>query len=285
MKEKIKDVIAGIISIFFIAIVFYLYFIQFFHGAFYFNFLNNDKTIIYNQTESNSCHINAIEPTIILRMDDVRAYSKLTKPLVDEIVSRNISVTLGVIPKDLEKDYQIAKYLNEIKSNPHIEIAQHGNYHNESDKNISNDSLLEGYAKIQTILSVVPVTYILPHNEVSLGSKEIISNYFRVISGEQGIFREGEKYAEIGYTEETYYYDKNYSVPVETIINKCEESLRNINLCVIAIHPQEYSTNINNPSVLDKNKLEEFKHLLDKLENLNASFSTFKDLVFCEKEN
>lgn len=250
-------------------------------GIKYFMTQENERIITYNQTQSNSCHINAVEPTIILRMDDVRAYSKLTKPLVDEILSRNIYVTLGVIPRDLEKDKNMIKYLGQIKTNPYVEIAQHGVYHNETDKNVTNNSLMEGYGKIQKVLGVLPVTYIPPYNEVSLESREIISNYFKVISGEQGIIKEGEKIAEIGYTEETYYYDKNESVPVEIIINKCEESLRNTNLCVIAIHPQEYATNINNPVILDKDRFEEFKILLDELENLNTKFSRFSDVVYC----
>ena len=281
MKEKIKDVIAGIFSIFFIAIVFYLYFIQFFHGAFYFTFLDNDKTIIYNQTQSNSCHINAAEPTIILRMDDVRAYSKLTKPLVDEIISRNMSVTLGVIPKNLENDRSMIKYLIEIKTNPKIEIAQHGNLHEELDKNISEESLLDGYGKIQHIIGVVPVTYIPPYNEVSLESKEIISNYFRIISGEQGIIKEGEKMAEIGQTIATYYYTTNEVVPIERIVSKCDESLSKTNICVVNIHPQEYATNINNPTILSDERFEEYKRLLDELQNLGAKFLTFNDVVSC----
>ena len=284
-KEKIKDVIAGIFSIIFIGIVFYLYFIEFFHGTYFYYFDSNNKFVTYEQRYHNSCFINAVEPTIILRMDDVRAYSKLTKPLVDEILNRNISVVLGVIPIDLEKDKNMNKYLNQIKINPYVEIAQHGVYHNETDKSITNDSLIEGYGKIQKVLGVLPVTYILPYNEVSLESREITSNYFRIISGEQGIIKEGEKIAEIGYTEKTYYYDKNESVPIDTIINKCDESLRNTNLCVIAIHPQEYATNINNPTILSEERFEEYKTLLNELQKLNANFSTFNDIVTCSPYN
>ncbi len=247
----------------------------------YFMEHKNARILTYEQIDRDSCFINAIEPTIILRIDDVRAYSKLTKPLVDEILNRNISVTLGVIPRDLEKDNNMIKYLGQIKTNPYVEIAQHGGYHNKTDNNITNDSLMDGYGKIQKVLGVLPVTYIPPYNEVSLESREIISNYFRIISGEQGIIKEGEKIAEIGYTEETYYYDKNESVPIEIIINKCEESLKNTNLCIIAIHPQEYATNINNPVILDKNRFEKFKHLLDELENLSTKFSRFTDVVYC----
>ncbi len=280
-NEKIKDIIAGIFSIILIVIVFYIYFIEIFHGAFYFNFFEDNKTIIYNQKESNSCHINAVEPTIILRMDDIQAYSALTKPLVDDIIKRKIAVSLGVIPNNLEKDKLMVKYLLKIRKNPLIEIAQHGNYHNESDKNITKESLLEGYTKIQAVLGVVPVTYIPPYNEVSLESRETISDYFRVISGKEGILREGEKIAEIGQTTSTYYYTAQEVVPTKRIISKCKDSLEKTNICVINIHPQEYATNINNPAVLSKNKFNEFKHLLDELQKLNAKFSTFKDLVNC----
>mgnify|MGYP001574133891 CR=1 FL=1 len=280
-KEKIKDVVAGIFSIIFIAVVFYLYFIQLFHGAFYFTFLSSDKIVIYNQTESNSCHINTVEPTIILRMDDVRAYSIITPYLVNEILERNISVTLGVIPKDLEKGNEMIKYLDKIKTNPRIEIAQHGNNHNETDKNITKDSLVEGYTKIQKVLGIVPTTYIPPYQEISPDSKEIISSYFKILSNGERIIKEGKKNVEIGYTEETYWFNKNKPAPIETIISKCKESLDSTNLCVIAIHPQEYAVDMNNALALDKNKFEEFKLLLGKLENLNARFSRFIDIVYC----
>lgn len=281
MKEKIKDVIAGIVSIFFIAIVFYIYFIQFFQGASYFEFPNDDKTIIYNQRESNSCLINTAEPTIILRMDDVRAYSRLTKPLIDEIIKRNISVTLGVIPEDIEKDFGMISYLRGIKGNPKIEIAQHGNHHDESDHNITEASLLEGYAKIQKVLGVVPITYIPPNNKISAESKDIVSDYFGIISSGGNIIRGGGKMAEIDYTEATYLYNKNEPVPVKKIIDYCKQDLIKTNLCVITIHPQEYATNIDNPIMLSYDKFKEFKGLLDGLQELNANFSTFNDVVYC----
>ena len=276
--RKTKIYFGGIILLFLILI---------FVGSLYYQDekINNDfdynKFVSYEQKEHNSCFINAAEPTIILRMDDVRAYSVTTPYLVDEIIKKNMSVTLGVIPRSLEKDQKMIKYLESIKILNNIEIAQHGNEHDEDDINITNESLREGNIKIQTILGVVPVTYITPFNKISNESRETISSQFRVISGEEGVLKEGEKVAEIGYTAATYYYGKKENVPLEIIINKCNESLRKTNLCVVMIHPQEYATDIQNPVVLDKNKFEEFKHLLNKLESLNASFSRFADVVYC----
>ena len=232
--------------------------------------------IIYNSTEHHSCHITITEPTIILRMDDVKAHSELTKQLVDETLSRNISITLGVIPRDLEKDNVIIEYLRQIKTNPYVEIAQHGTYHNETDKNVTEENLLKGNIKIQKILGIQPVTYIPPFNEISPNSKDIISSHFKIISKGDGILKEGEKIAEIGQTISTYDYSKNETISTETIVNKCKESLEKTNLCVITTHPQEYFTKIEDPKTFD-----DFKKLLDELQKLNTNFSNFKNLVYC----
>lgn len=264
-------------------ILFFLFLIL--GGSFLYQYLNSlrfqNSFITYNQTKHHSCYINIEEPTIILRIDDIRAYSTLSPYLIDEIINRNLSASLGVIPKDLEKDRILQKYLLNIRENLNIEIAQHGTNHNESDINITEDVLLEGDIKIQELLRIKPVTYISPFNKISEKTRDIISKYFRVISGEEGILKEGEKIAEIGYTVETYDYSRNQTVPTEQIIEECKLSLDKTNLCVIKIHPQKYAVNINNPVDLSPKKLQEFKLMLDKLRELNAMFSTFKDIVTC----
>lgn len=280
MREKLKDVIAGILSIFFIALVFYLYFNRVFYSGHILD-RNFEEFITYNQSEHHSCSIIISEPTIILRMDAVRAYSVQTPILIDEILNRNLSASLGVIPLNLEKDKKIINYLLKIRKNPNIEIAQHGTNHNESDENITEEILLEGNTKIQKLIGVKPITYIPPHNKLSRESREIVSKYFMIISGKEGILKEGENIAEIGYTAETYNYQKNQYIPTEETINECKLSLEKINLCVITIHPQEYSSDINNPNDLPKERFEDFKEMLDKLQELNARFSTFNNLVVC----
>lgn len=279
-REKIIDVIGGLVSLLFIASVFYLYFFQVFHYNFTFD-VNNDEMVTYEQEEHYSCHINIVEPTIVLRMDDVRAYSKQTPYLVDEIINRNLQITLGVIPNHLGEDRSMQGYLTKISKNPNIEIAQHGTYHDESDMDMSREDLAKGKLEIQRYIGVDPVTYIPPYNRITPEALEVIAKRFRVISGGQGMLKEGD-IAQIGYTVNTYSYLNKQPIPTEKIISDCKTSLEKTNLCVITIHPQEYSTDINHPTDINEGKLEEFNRLLDGLQGLDAKFSTFNELVFCK---
>jgi len=214
---------------------------------------------VYNQEEHHSCHINVIEPRIVLRMDDIRAYSLQSKPLIDEILGRDLSVTLGIIPRDLEKDSEIREYLLDIKENPNVEIAQHGTNHDNKDKDITEESLLQGNNKIQELLGIKPTTYIAPYNEITEEAGEIVSKYFRVISGREDILKEGEDIAEIGYTVKTYDYSKRKRISINEILQDCEESLDKTNVCVLTIHPQEYSSNIVDPIDLSEQRFLEFR--------------------------
>lgn len=263
MREKVKDVIAGIFSIVFIGIVFYLYFMQIFS----IHKINTEEFIVYNQTEHHSCVVTLTEPTIILRLDDVRAYSNISQKVIDTFLSKNLSVTLGVIPKDLEKDRTIVNYLISIKNNSLVEIAQHGFYHNKSDINITKEEAILGHSKIQKVLGVFPVTYIPPYNKVSNVSNLMI---FKIISGSDDNLIEGN-IVEIGQTIGVYDYQENYTIPIETIIDQCKKAIFQKNVCVITFHPQEF------------NDLIKLNQVLDEIAKINASFKNFKDIVYCEK--
>jgi peptidoglycan/xylan/chitin deacetylase (PgdA/CDA1 family) len=283
MKERTKDIYAGIFSIIFIGAIFYLYLVNLFGGPTF--KINSDEIRGYAASEHESCHIMASEPRIILRMDDVRAYSVPAPYLIDEILSRNLTAVLGIIPYDLERDKDMRKYLISLVENPNIEIAQHGTNHDPSDANITKDSLLKGNLKLQKILGVKPVTYIPPYNRVSPASKELISEYFDILSGEDQILKEGEQMAEVGYSVSTYLYDKHTKVSINEIIDKCESDLERTNICLITIHPQEYATDIHNPGDISEEKLKEFKVMLDQLEELNVKFANLKDIVVCDNKD
>lgn len=130
-------------------------------------------------------------------------------------------------------------------------------------------------------LGFLPVTYIPPYNKLPSEAVDIISKYFRIISGTSGMLKEGN-IAEIGFTTETYNYNKNENVPIETIISDCKKSIEKTNLCVVVIHPQEYKDESNKKEISPE-KFRQFKEMLDKLQQLNATFSTFKDTVYCEE--
>lgn len=218
---------------------------------------------------------------IILRMDDARAYSIPTPYLVDEVINRNLSITLGLIPSKLENDVRMQKYLLKISRNPNIEIAQHGNYHDARDENINEENLLAGNKKIQELIRVIPVTYIPPYNKIGKDSIIAVSKYFKIISSKPGILKKENGVLIMGGDAETYDYSNHKYVPINTVISDCKHSLENKGICVIIIHPQEYSTDINNPKDISEEKMNEFKNMLDGLQELNATFTTFSKASKC----
>lgn len=243
---------------------------------------NYDSIGSYPEPGHKSCHITITEPTIILRIDDVRAYSVPTHYLIDEVLKRNMSVVLGVIPKGLSEDNSMVNYLNSIKKNKNVEIAQHGYTHELSDENITDYNLLMGRQIIIYTLRIFPVTYIPPFNAVSSDTMNILKKHFDVISINGGKIKEGEASAEIDQMVETYNYDKGYENSIAFIIAECRDNIEKYNICVVTIHPQEFSTKDVGVKDLDKEKFEEFKRLLDSLQSLHARFSTFHDLVNCQ---
>lgn len=256
------------------------FFVIFFIGVFSVTpiFINSiiieSKTfaVSYTTVEHHSCYITVTEPTIILRLDDVRAYSLPTPFIINEVLKRNLSITLGVIPKDLDKDAKMISYLSSLKNIPKIEIAQHGFFHNETDINITSEEMLKGNEIIQRYLGIKPISYIPPNNLISENSVDDISPYFSIITGEHDTFKEG-KIARIGWNTETYDYFNNRSVSIITVVEQCKKAIEKTNLCVVAIHPQEYET---------VEKKQEFINLINNLTQLNTVFVNLKDVVFCK---
>jgi hypothetical protein len=227
------------------------------------------NVINYKQIERHSCHIMIEEPTILFRLDDVRGYSKPTPEIVNKFIKENISITLGVIPVGL--DSELKRYLISIKSNPLIEIAQHGYKHNVSESDISVNNLIEGRLILQRDLGVLPITYIPPLNNISENAYYRLSSYFKVISGGQNNLKSGD-IAEIGQTIGTYDYEKNYSFSNTEIVETCRQNLAKFNFCVVTLHPQEFKSQ-EDYVLLDD--------LLWQLNKLNTEYKTFAQATYC----
>src|SRR3989338_8323661 len=67
-----------------------------------------------NYTQGESCEFEIQKNTIILRLDDIAAwtYKDISRDIINEVLERNMSITLGVIPEYLEKDRRVVNWLN-----------------------------------------------------------------------------------------------------------------------------------------------------------------------------
>ncbi len=256
-------------------------------GAYYtknMNKITGNSPKIYHSQDSE-CVLDIKESVIIIRLDDVRAYSVPSQEVIDLTLSKNIPIVLGVIPNKLTKDRHMSNYLRSLGKNPLVEMAQHGLYHNSTDINISEEKLLEGKEIIISTTNVVPVTYVPPFNQLNPDSFNYILNNFKILSSEE-ISNDAnkDKYAqiiEIDKTVSTYNFQENREESNEYLLEICKKVLEEKKLCVLEFHPQEFSTVPSNAIDVNAEKLKTYGELLDSLKQLNVSFSTFKDLVEC----
>ena len=210
---------------------------------------------------------------IILRLDDVQAFAwkDISMRMIDEMIKKNIPATIGVIPKNLEEDEEIANYLK--KTSCDMEIAQHGWDHGRQSgnskpefegvsKNTAYKRIIKGKEYLESIFDKEIVTFIPPNEVYSNGTVDAL------------------KQAEIPFLANTHTvalanYENNVSKlnSTDKIIDSCKQGFESDNLCVVMLHPQDYATN----GYLDESKYSEFTELLNRLEELNAGFMTIKD--------
>lgn len=226
-----------------------------------------------------------IEKVIILRMDDVQGYSwrDLSINLTDTVLANNMSVTLGIIPdRAFDSDSTLRHYLIEKSIDNRIEIAQHGFKHNINEflslnESEAHDSILSGMDTIINLLKVKPVTFIPPYNTYNNNTTIALSKMnFSIISGERDDYGYMNNVASLGFNTKTKNSTDNELIPVHTILDECNKSLQEKNICVIMIHPQDYS---DSNGKMNNTKYMEFVKMLNGLKSLGATSITFKDLV------
>lgn len=225
------------------------------------------------------------EKAIILRMDDVQGYlwRDLSINLTDTVLANNMSITLSVIPdRAFDSDSIMRLYLIEKSNDNRIEIAQHGFKHNIDEylnlnESEAHDSILSGTDTIINLLKVKPVTFIPPYNTYNNNTTIALSKLnFSIISGERDEYGYINNVASFGFNTKTKNSTDNELIPVDTILNECNKSLQEKNICVVMIHPQDYADSNGN---MNNTKYIEFVKMLSGLKSLGAKSINYKDLV------
>ena len=219
---------------------------------------------------------------IILRLDDVQAFAwgNISMKITDSVLERNMSITLGVIPRYIKDDKMLFEYLKNVSNDKRIEIAQHGVNHSFNEYQmltedeafkITNSSIVN----IAEISGRYPMTLIPPYNSLNntAVSRALMRLGFKIISNDYGVFNYDGYIMNIGYSTTTS-TDAGL-VPVKDIINECNMALNKTRICVITIHPQDYATDKN---LLDTEKFSTFINLLDALKEIDAKSITFAEL-------
>jgi predicted deacetylase len=222
---------------------------------------------------------------IVLRMDDVQGYylNTIVMNLTDTVLKYNMAITLGVIPDScIDKDTLIKNYLISKSKDSRVELAQHGYRHYENYSQLNESDAYSvtnlGYKDMVKILKVYPVTFIPPYNEYNENTVKAIAKLnFHILSAGQGEYMLDNKIKIIGYNTLTKYSSQNDLIPIGKVLNDCNASLNQKNLCVVMIHPEDY---VSEDDVhMNQTRYNEFVKLLGGLKSFNAKFTTFKGLT------
>lgn len=214
---------------------------------------------------------------IILRLDDVQAgaYRSESVSMIRESLDRDMPIVAGVIPKDLNTDSDVVNFLKKNECN--IEIAQHGFDHKrKADKshefeNVNYDEANTQYKEGKKILeytfSQSIDTFIPPGNRISSdATRAFLDNGYSILS------TEGEK--KYDYDVSTYDWVEKTLNTTDTIIQKCDKTFETTDVCIIMLHPQDYTIGSEFIDVSQDN----FTELLDALNKReDLSFTTFRD--------
>jgi peptidoglycan/xylan/chitin deacetylase (PgdA/CDA1 family) len=217
--------------------------------------------------------------TIILRMDDVQAfaYADISKMIIDDVIKRQMKITLGVIPKNFSKDIIMSKYLEKNICN--LELALHGWDHSYSaeegvyefemiDAQDAKAKLEAGKEILEKISGKNTMTFIPPGNKISPELKKLLElEGIKYISGEyeSGIY---------GMDATTFDFVEYKLVENELVLKNCDERFKKNMFCVVVLHPQDYLTD----DKIDMEKYGQFLDLLDEFKKRGARALTFSDL-------
>lgn len=266
MKQRI------IISIVIIAIILFLAFssLKFLIKDAKYSVYKNSCEVVYHQTSDRN---------IVLRIDDIQAYylRDIQIRMIQDALRMNRTLSLAVIPVGLLDDKELSRFLKENRCS--LEIGLHG--YDNTDFEFLDISYKEANNKIKKGLKILKeiepkvITFIPPNNEISeQGRRAVYNNGLKIISS-------GFENREFGFSVSTYDWKNHAFTDYKEILEGCENELNKNETCIIMIHPQDYTKN----NELDSEKYDEYLTLLNKIDELNATIVTFRDLYYRDLEN
>ncbi len=238
------------------------------------NYLIQDATYEIYENDCRTVYHGTSDRNIILRVDDIQTHylKDIQIRIIQDALIRNKTLSLAVIPFNLFDDKEIIRFLKENKCR--LEIGLHGYDH--SDYEFAELSYSQAEEKIKNGLEILKeiepdiITFIPPNNELSEGTKEaLFADDIKIISS-------GFQNREFGFSVSTYDWKKHEFADSDKIIAECRSELDRKETCIIMIHPQDYATN----EKLDPEKYKDYIRLLEKIDELNATVVTFRDLYY-----
>ena len=242
---------------------------------------------------------------VIFRFDDIQdywlEYAQLTP--MDIFMSRNQSISLGLIMNEMGDDETIIDKLSLGYDQGLFELALHGWDHVDYTKLNGEEqrvSLLNANEKMQKLFGNKSDVFIPPFNEFNnetlkamteLDVKILSSQLERESEFDQGksIFvakrnvENNMTYGGIQHLPQTIGFklhenNQTTKVPIDKILNQVNKSISEYGYGVIVLHPTDFVRNDQNRT-LDPNEMRDLSLLIDTFLSDNRHIATFSDVA------
>jgi peptidoglycan/xylan/chitin deacetylase (PgdA/CDA1 family) len=248
---------------------------------------------------------------VVFRMDDVQDYfgSNGTTAVMDQFISKNQSLSLGLIMNEIGNDSKIINKVREGQQKGLFELASHGWNHTDSSKLNEKDqkgSLIKANEKMQHLFGKTSDIFIPPFGSFNNATiKAMTSLGLRILSSDNDaeIKFESQNGSQNATSQAIIYHLPSTSTfkeflggkwikhPIANIHSDVDNSIKKYGYAVITLHPQDFigvDKNGKFNKTLDRNEIKDLSQLIDfilaknihitslqKLTKMNPSFSTF----------
>ncbi len=225
---------------------------------------------------------NSAGPMVILRLDDVQAFSwsDISIKMMEDALASGLPIVAGVIPKNISEDKKTIEFLKRNDCN--IQIAVHGydhgpsEYDNETsgefahlDKIETQQRLALAKEEIAKIATSESYVFIPPQNELSAAARTTLGEEgFSVISSE------GTGYYDYDAASWSF-KNKSFISASQTILDCITTFNEGDDLCVIMLHPQDYT---KDDQTIDESLYNEYKKILSYLNTEDISVVTYAEV-------
>lgn len=240
---------------------------------------------------------------VVFRLDDVNSdfLTKVQLNVMDQFISQNQSVSLGLIMHRIEPTSPVVAKVQEGKQKGLFELDLHGWDHvdySQLSKEEQLGTLQQASDKMNIIFGQHSQVFIPPYNKFNGDTIGVLQSVgVRIFSSDTSAdknpyfiangMNEGRSDMMLYHLPAiTSFKDDNgngtwIKVPIQTILNNVDDSVNRYGYAVILLHPQNFAKMQNNVFVdtVDENEIKDLSLLMYQIKSEHLKITTFANVV------
>lgn len=240
---------------------------------------------------------------VVFRLDDVNSdfLTKVQINLMDQFISQNQSISLGLIMHRIIPTSPVVEKIKEGKQKGLFELDLHGWDHvdySQLSKEEQFGTLQKASDKMNTIFGQHSQVFIPPYNKFNGDTIGVLQSVgVRIFSSDTSADRnpyfvangmnEGSSNLTLYHLPAmTSFKDDNgngtwIKVPIQTILNDVDDSVNRYGYAVVLLHPQNFAKMVNNVFVdtVDENEINDLSLLIEQMKSEHLRITTFANVI------